>query len=381
MRITIILGPFLPVPTALGGAVEKVHLLLARAYVAAGHAVTVISRRYKGLPHEEVVDGIRHIRIASFDRSSSLAINLLYDLRYALRAARCLPPSDITITNSFSLPVVLPRRKAGKIYVHVARFPKRQTAFYFRADRLQAISQAVADAIAAQSPVLADRVVSIGYPVSEPYFDIDAVQPRRRTVLFVGRIAREKGIHLLLSAFASATKTHGPAGRSEPWKLRIVGPHEVTQGGDGVAYAEELKALASRLGAACEFVGPIFDQKALIEEYRTAAVFVYPSLAEKGEAFGLAPLEAMAAGCAVVVSGLRCFDDFIEDGVSGLKFDHRGRSPERSLARQLARLVEDQGLRDRIAAGGHHAARNFQVPAIARRMLDDFASLMEPRGI
>jgi glycosyltransferase involved in cell wall biosynthesis len=223
-------------------------------------------------------------------------------------------------------------------------------------------------------------VVSIGYPVPEPYFHVDAARARRRTVLFVGRIAREKGIHLLLRAFASATKTRAAA-KSEPWKLRIVGPHEVTQGGDGVAYADELKALAGQLGATCEFVGPIFDQQALIEEYRTAAVFVYPSLAENGEAFGLAPLEAMAAGCAVVVSGLRCFDDFIEDGISGLKFDHRCHRPEHSLASQLTRLVEDQELRNRIAAGGHHAARNFQVPAIARRLLDDFASLMEPRGV
>jgi glycosyltransferase involved in cell wall biosynthesis len=380
MRITIILGPFLPVPTALGGAVEKVHLVLARAYAAAGHTVTVISLRYRDLPHDELVDGVRHIRVPSFDRASSLARNLVSDLRYALRAARALPPSDITITNSFSLPVVLPRRRAGKIYVHVARFPKRQTALYFKADRLQAISQAVADAIVAQSPGLADRVISIGYPVPEPYFQVDPERSRPRTVLFVGRIAREKGVDVLLRAFASATKPRG-VGNTEPWKLRVVGPHEVAQGGDGAAYADELKALADRLGAVCEFVGPIFNQEALIAEYQAASVFVYPSLAERGEAFGLAPLEAMAAGCAVVVSGLRCFDDFIADGVSGLKFDHRGANPERSLAKQLLRLAGDQALRDRIAAGGQLAARSFQVPAIARRMLDDFASLMEPRGI
>ncbi len=35
MRITILLGPFLPVPPVLGGAVEKVHLLLAETYAAA----------------------------------------------------------------------------------------------------------------------------------------------------------------------------------------------------------------------------------------------------------------------------------------------------------------------------------------------------------
>ena len=53
MRITIVLGPFLPVPPVLGGAVEKVHLLLAGAYQAAGHDVTIISRKYKNFPDEE----------------------------------------------------------------------------------------------------------------------------------------------------------------------------------------------------------------------------------------------------------------------------------------------------------------------------------------
>ena len=62
MRITILLGPFLPVPPVLGGAVEKVHLLLAETYAAAGHQVTIVSRAYKNFPREEIVNGVRHIR-------------------------------------------------------------------------------------------------------------------------------------------------------------------------------------------------------------------------------------------------------------------------------------------------------------------------------
>src|SRR2546426_8688480 len=108
MRITIVIGPFLPIPPVLGGAVEKVHFLLAGAYRDAGHDVTMISRRYDDFPHEEIVEGIRHIRIASFDRSSSLAVNFAPDFFYSLRVAPSPPPSDLTLTQSFSFPFVLP---------------------------------------------------------------------------------------------------------------------------------------------------------------------------------------------------------------------------------------------------------------------------------
>jgi len=373
MRITLALGPFMPVPPVLGGAVEKVHLLLAGVYRAAGHEVTVVSRRYKDFAHEEIVDGIRHIRVASFDRSSSLPANLLRDFRYALHVAHSLPQSDITVTNSFALPLVLPRTRAGRIYVQVGRFPKHQMFLYSGADRLQAVSTAVAEAIARQAPWLKRKLTVIGYAISDAYFHAPA--PRPPTVLFVGRIAREKGIELPIEACIALAAERASTLPGD-WTLRIVGPHDIVQGGDGPAYLDELKALAAPLGPRCQFVGPVFDQEALIREYRRAAIFVYPSLAEKGESFGLAPLEAMAAGCAAVVSNLRCFDDFIEHDVSGLKFDHRGHDAARGLAAQLARLLGEPALLQKIADAGHRSAHRFQASAIGARMLDDFASLL-----
>jgi glycosyltransferase involved in cell wall biosynthesis len=378
MRITIILGPFLPVPPVLGGAVEKVHLQLAGAYRAAGHDVTIISRKFKGFPDRETVNGVKHIRIASFDRSSSLAVNLALDFRYALRVAQAMPQSDITITNSFFLPTVLRHRTAGKIYVHVARFPKHQMWLYSRVDRLQAISSAVADEIIRQSPSLSRKVVTIGYPVSDSYFCAERLLPRNKIVLYVGRLAREKGVHLLIESFVSTLKNANPNERPE-WKLRIVGPHEVIQGGDGVEYLGELARRAEPLGSACEFVGPVFDERALIKEYQAASVFVYPSLAETGEAFGLAPLEAMAAGCAVIVSDLRCFDDFIEHGANGLKFDHRSAGPTSNLSSQLANLIAAPRSIEKIAANGNLTARKFQTSTIAGKMLDDFRLLVTNR--
>jgi glycosyltransferase involved in cell wall biosynthesis len=377
MRITIVIGPFYPVPPVLGGAVEKVHLLLAGAYRAAGHEVTMISRRYKNFADDEVVDGIRHIRIRSTDRSSSLAVNLLLDFFYAVRVACALPLADVTITNAFFLPLVLPHRRAGKIYVQVGRYPKGQMSLYFRADRLQAVSQAVAQAMARQVPWLKRKIVVVPYAISESYFAEPAVSRREPVVLYVGRIAREKGIELLIDGFARLQRQSDAA---KGWRLRIIGPHAVTQGGDGLEYLEELQALARRLGVACELLGPIFDQAALIGEYQRGGVFVYPSLAETGESFGLAPLEAMATGCAAIVSDLRCFDDFIQDGVTGLRFDHRSADPADGLAVQLARLTGSPEFLHQIAEAGRGMAENFRTSVIARRMLDDFKSLLPSAG-
>lgn len=369
MHIAIIIGPFMPIPPVLGGAVEKVHVALANAYRDAGHRVTMISRRYGDFALDETLSGIRHIRVRSSERSPSLVVNLLRGFFYSLRAAAALPPADVTVTNEFFLPLLLPRRRAGKIYVQVGRYPKHQMLLYFRADRLQAVSHAVADAIARQAPWLKRRVAVIPYALGEAYFRAPAM-PRERIVLYVGRLAREKGIGLLIEAFLRLD----PQIRNG-WRLRIVGPHDIAQGGDGADYLAELRRLASPLGDSCGFAAPIFDEAALVREYRTAAIFVYPSLAELGESFGLAPLEAMAGNCAAIVSDLRCFDDFIEDGVTGYRFDHRSGEAVDDLARALARLMTDPASLERIATAGSRVAAGFATAPIAARMLADFAAV------
>jgi glycosyltransferase involved in cell wall biosynthesis len=375
VRITIVIGPFYPIPPVVGGAVEKVHFRLAGAYRDAGHEVTIVSRRYAGFANAEVSDGIRHLRIASFARSPHLFVNLFLDLIYSLRVAAVVPAADITITNGFFLPLVLRRRRAGKIYVQIGRYPKGQMALYWRADRLQAVSNAVGCAVARQAPWLARKIRVIGYAIPDAFFAAGADGARGRVVLYVGRIAREKGIDLLLAAFAQLSK-HLAADVLAGWRLRIVGPHRVEQGGDGEAYLARLRARAAADAIACEFVGPIFDEQALAREYRRASIFVYPSLAETGEALGLAPLEAMAAGCAALVSRLDCFADYIEDEATGLSFDHRSDDPVADFAARLARLIAEPDLLRRIGGGGRAKAQGFGVAPIAARMLDDFRALL-----
>ena len=223
MHITIVQGAFLPVPPLLGGGVEKAWYGLASEFARAGHAVTYVSRRFAGLPDEEVRDGVRHLRIPGFDAPRNKLLYRAGDLLYALRARRVLPAADVVVTNTIFLPLLTRNPIVGKVYVHVARFPKGQMRLYRHADRLQTVSSSVAQAIVAEAPAAADRVKVIPYyltsdPAPLPADAFDA--PRDPIVLYLGRVHPEKGVDLLLRAFGDFAGRHPDV----PWRLQIAGP-------------------------------------------------------------------------------------------------------------------------------------------------------------
>src|SRR5207244_8582480 len=62
----------------------------------------------------------------------------------------------------------------------------------------------------------------------------------------------------------------------------------------GETYLASLQAAAQKAEGKIIFAGSIFDTTKLTNAFRSARLFIYPSLSERGESFGLAPLEAMA---------------------------------------------------------------------------------------
>ncbi|MEI8233200.1 MAG: glycosyltransferase family 4 protein [Verrucomicrobiota bacterium] len=373
MKITIAQGAFLPVPPRMGGAVEKIWDALGREFARRGHEVVHISRRCLGLPAEETLEGVRHLRVPGSDAPGSLVALKARDLLYSLRVRRILPPADILVTHTFWLPMLVRGERFGKLYVHAARYPKGQMRFYGHAARLQTVSRPIRDAIIHEVPQLAAKVCCIPNPLPEAAPDLvpGPEAPREKILLYVGRIHPEKGLSLLLDAFAAL-----PPESREGWKLVFVGPAAAKYGGGGEAYLAGLQRQAAPLGGQVEWAGPVFDPASLHAHYRRAALFAYPSLAEKGETFGLAPLEAMAQGCPALVSALACFRDFIEPGVNGFVFDHRAADPVRALAGLLAALMNDAPGRERAGARALRTAEAFSLEGVAGQYLDDFASLL-----
>lgn len=363
----------------MGGGVEKVWFTLAPEFVKRGHEVVIVSRKTPERLREETIDEVKHLRVAGFDTPRSLLWLKFLDLIYSLRTRSILPEADIIVTNTFWLPILVRDSKRGKIYVHVGRYPKGQMRFYGKAARLQAPSHSIARAIASEAPRLGHKVTVVPYPVTRsirqrtdsPGRTITAspaaIGDRDKIILFVGRVHPEKGVHLLVEAFVNGARS-----AFTDWKLMIVGPTGTRLGGGGEGYLASLQSAAGKGEGKISFTGPIFDPSELASVFRKARLFIYPSLSERGESFGLAPLEAMADGCAVLVSNLDCFQDFIRDGETGFIFDHRTKSVANSLRQKMETVIGDEELLSQVAEAGYRKSIEYSPERVADLFLSDF---------
>lgn len=376
MHIAIVTGPFAPLPPVGCGAVEILWQGLAHEFARAGHAVSLICRGHPSQLAEHEAQGVHYRRRFRFTRSGRRGVDLAQDFAYSAGILGSLPEADILVSNTFWLPYLAPRLKptGGRVVVNVARMPKGQFFLYRQAARFAAVSRAVAERIGADHPELFAKTRIIPNPIATDIFRPPA-QPRDyaglKTILYTGRLHPEKGIGLLIGAFARLASRHRDI------KLRLVGPWRVEEGGGGGPYRAKLQRKAE--GYPVELAEPITSPEHLAEELHAAHVYCYPSLADAGESFGVAPLEAMGTGLPVVVSDLACFREFIAHGVNGLVFDHRRPEAEQRLAATLETLITQPELRTPLGQQAALRAAAFSYPAIAAQYLDDFKTLIETR--
>jgi glycosyltransferase involved in cell wall biosynthesis len=102
----------------------------------------------------------------------------------------------------------------------------------------------------------------------------------------------------------------------------------------------------------------------LVEAYRAADVFLFPSTTET---FGLVALEAMACGVPVIAANTGGVLDIIRDGENGLLFN-----PERpeEIGGLVRRLRQEPGLRDRLASYGLSHARGRSWQSTMDQLID-----------
>lgn len=124
-------------------------------------------------------------------------------------------------------------------------------------------------------------------------------------------------------------------------------------------------------GAGIEWLGRVEDA-ALIDLYRGADAFIYPSLYE---GFGLPPLEAMACGCPVLLSNAASLPEVGGPGSEGAVsyFDPES---EEEMASAIERfLALDRGKKEEMRTNALARSRLFSWEAVADRVARRMAEL------
>lgn len=170
--------------------------------------------------------------------------------------------------------------------------------------------------------------------------EFDIVPPRDerlgRYIFSAGRLVHQKGVDLVLRAYAQARES--------------LGGRRLIVAGDGPERPALIR-LAADLGldGHVSFAGTVGRER-LAELMCGADAFAFPS---RQEAFGIALLEAMAAGTPAVAAHVGGIPEFARDGDNALLV-----APEDAdgLAAALVRLAGDPELRARLVLGGRAQA-------------------------
>jgi glycosyltransferase involved in cell wall biosynthesis len=182
-------------------------------------------------------------------------------------------------------------------------------------------------------------------------------------ILYVGTLSRQKGIHILLKAFAIILRNIPNA------KLILVGRNQER-------YLEEARSLS--ILHRTEFVGFI-DHKKIITQYRTADVFAMPSIWK--EQFGVVGIEALACGLPCVGTNIGGIPEWLIDGKNGFLVPP---GDAEALAAKIILLLRDQELQRKFACQGrdfvikHFSPDQFKRNTMA--LLEEFSCTDHRRG-
>ena len=148
----------------------------------------------------------------------------------------------------------------------------------------------------------------------------------KKTILYVGRLEKRKGLKHLLEAYALLKQ------KCPEFKLQIAG--------DGPDRNKLLYYVEDNEISGVEFLGYI-DEKTKLSLLQSADIFCSPAL--YGESFGIVLLEAMASGCVTVAGNNRGYEAVLNN-LGQISVVNPKDTAE--FARRLALLGNNEELRD-----------------------------------
>ena len=320
-----------------------------------------------------------------------------FHLLYWVRIARDVRRSEFDVVHvdnySQALPFLRRLSPATTLAIHMhcewltqldRRMIDRRIA---HADVVIGCSEHITGAIRTRFPAHAGRCRTVYNGVELRREPVGRSEDGAATVLHVGRISPEKGLHVLVDALNEIVDEHPEL------RLVIVGEESEVPAAMAIgisedpvvralarfyggSYLEELeRRMSPQLASRVTLTGRI-DHSETAAWYDAAEIFVFPSIFES---FGIPPLEAMAAGLPVVAARAGGTVETVVDGVTGLLVD---REDPRALAAALTRLLDDPELRRTFGTAGRaRAAEVFSWSSVTSTFERSLADARRPAGV
>jgi len=272
-----------------------------------------------------------------------------YGMAFVDAAFALLADPRRTVFTSHGLPYTARRSRGplGALYRGYDRLVGSRVVRQSRA--LTAVSSAAAEELRAtygrEATVVPNGFAPI-VPAPRCSDALEAEVAKGRFLLCVGRIEPLKGFDYAVRALRRLVDDGND--------LRMI-----VAGGDNTGRAALEDAIArSELGARVSLAGPLARPE-LASLYGRAAVCVVASLAES---FSLVTLEAMSAGVPCALSAVGGMLDIGRDGENAVFF---APTDVDGIARAVARIEREPGLRERLIAGGRATVARYAWPRVA----------------
>ncbi len=296
-----------------GGAELYFHEIFKRLNQR-GYDVTVLAHRVKNLPHEEIIDGMRTIRIGN---------KFLFNYSAFFYARKHQNEYDLIIEDLNKVPFFTPlgtKSKRLHLVMHFFRrsifretaFPlalyvylmERAVALFYKGENFLAISESTKAEI--DDMGIRYSQMSIVEPgIDTEYFHPTEAKANPPVISYVGRLMKYKNAQFVIRAMPRLTELI-PG-------IRL----EIAGSGD---YRSELEKLAQELGVqdAVRFLGRISeDEKRNL--LSRSSLFINPSFKE---GWGINNIEANLCGTISLSNNVAGLKDSVIDGVTGTLYEN-----------------------------------------------------------
>ena len=210
-----------------------------------------------------------------------------------------------------------------------------------------AVSEAAAKFVRHAVPGVDPVVIPNGVDVDAFASATPAVLPDGRRIAWVHRLDPQKGFGVALAAFASL--------RGDVRDARLV------VGGDGTD-RRLLEDLDAEVRARVTLLGSLPHER-VAGVLRACEVAIAPATGQ--ESFGIALVEAMAAGVPLVASDIPGYREVVRDRREGLLVPP---GDAEALAAAMRSVLSDTALASRLVEGGGARARAFAWPSVVDRL-------------